>query len=975
MKYIALVMLLTTTGIKILAQTNPLHTKDLKLQEKWVKEQWKKMNLEEKIGQLFMIPAYSNKDAKHTLEIKKYIAKYHIGGLIFMQGTPEKQASLCNIYQKESKVPLMIGFDGEWGLSMRLKNSFKYPWNMTLGAVQNPLLIEEFGRNVGKHCKRIGIHVNFAPVVDINTNPANPIIGNRSFGEDKKNVTQRAIAFTKGLQSNGVLATAKHFPGHGDTNTDSHKTLPRLLFSLPRLDSIELYPYRQMFPKKLAGVMVAHLDIPSLVHKKGTPSSLSYDVVTKLLQKKMNFKGLIFTDALNMKGVIKSDNTKPGAIELAAFLAGSDILLFSKNVPAAIATLKKAWKQKKFTMKRLEQSVKKILKAKYWAGLHHYTPIKEKHIQKNINTIEDKLLFRKLMEEAITLVKNDNHILPITFLEKEKIAYVKIGDEQEDTAFYNSLNLYTKVDYFSDKIPKLLEKLKPYSKVILGYYKSNKSPWEDYKMSASDLKNIQNISDKHTAILHIFTSPYALLQVKDFKNIEAVVTTYQNNIEAQQLAAQKIFGAMGYKGKLPVSIRPFFKVNTGVITEPLLRLSYGIPESVGISSKKLSKIDSVLQRVVQQKMAPGGQILVARYGKVIYHKPFGYFTYEKKQKVTHNNIYDLASITKILGGLPMIMKSQEMGLLSLEDTLGDLLPYLKGSNKEDILLKNALSHYAGLEPWIPFYKETIDTHTATPLPSLYSKTKNSDYTFQVADSLFLKNTFSQTLYQRIAEIPNRKKKEYKYSGLIFYLMNKYFQDQCGKNLSELNHQQFYAPLGATTLGYNPLNRFTKNRIVPSEIDDYFRHQELQGYVHDMGAAMTHGINANAGLFSNANDVAKMMQMYLQQGYYGGKQYFLPKTIATFNKRYFEKEMVRRGLVFDKPSLDTNISASSKYASPESFGHTGFTGTYTWADPTKGILFVFLSNRTYPNMRNNSLGEKNIRTTIHDLIYEAITDHF
>jgi len=952
-------------------QIDPLLTSDAKNQEKWVDSIMKKLTLKQKIGQLFMIQAYSNKEENHTAEIKKTIKKYRIGGLIFMQGTPEKQAQLTNVFQSVSKTPLLIGFDGEWGLNMRLKNSFRYPWNMTLGAVQNNDLIEQFGEQLGTHAKRIGIHVNFAPVVDINTNPENPIIGNRSFGENKYNVTEKANAFVKGMQNTGVMANAKHFPGHGDTSTDSHKTLPFLDFDIKRLDSIELYPYKELFKTKLASVMIAHLNVPSLEPEKGVPTSISHKVVTELLKEKMGFSGLVFTDALNMKGA--ANFAKPGDIDLAAFIAGNDMLLIPENVKVAVKKLKKAVRKNKISKDRLNQSVQKILKAKYWAGLNRYTPIKEDGIQNDISTIKDQLLFRTLMKEAITVVKNNNETLPIKELVNNKIAYVKLGDS-DNLNFTNTLKKYTEVDIVSDKnLDGLSEKLKSYNTIVIGYHKSNETPWKSFKMTPEELTWLEQIAKNHVVILDVFASPYALLDIPDFDAIDAIMVSYQNSEVSQEISAQIIFGAMEAKGKLPISIKMIFPEGTGITTHNLNRLSYSIPEEVGMSSKLLAKIDSVTKIVVDSLMAPGGQILVARNGTVVYHNSFGFHTYDKKQEVKLTDLYDLASVTKITGGLPMVMKSEEAGLLTLDSTLGELLPYLKGSNKDKISVKEALSHVGKIKPWIPFYLKTIDSIDKKPFSKLYRTEESEGFSIKVAENLYLINSYQDSIYKKIAEAPQNKENGYKYSDLPFYLFEKHIKETYHQTLDKLNDSLFYKPLGAKSVTYNPLQKFKKSEIAPTEVDDYYRHQTLQGYVHDMGAAMMNGVSGHAGLFANSNDLAKMMQMYLQGGYYGGKRYFEAKTIDKFNHRYYENDSIRRGLGFDKPDLDPKISAASKFASANSFGHSGFTGTYTWADPANGILYVFLSNRVFPTMSNNKLGDKNIRTEIHNLIYEAIIE--
>ncbi len=950
---------------------DPLLTPDFKLQEKWVDSILSSMTLEEKIGQLFMVAAYSNKDEKHENEIANLIDKYHLGALIFFQDNPIKQVQLTNKYQELSKVPMLIGIDGEWGLNMRLKNTFRYPWNMTLGAISDNKLIETFGEQLGAHCNRMGIHMNFAPVVDVNTNPKNPIIGNRSFGENQVNVADKSIAFIKGLQSKNVVASAKHFPGHGDTSTDSHKTLPQLDFDRKRLDAVELYPYRKIFDAGVTGVMVAHLSIPVLEPNKSMPSSLSYNIVTKLLQEDLGYKGLIITDAMNMKG--SANFASSAEINLAAIMAGNDLLDVPLDIPGTVKLFKSAIISGELTMDRLEFSVKKILKTKYWAGLNNYKPTNTVNLIDELNTVKDEVLFRDLVENSITLLKNEGAIFPIQNLDKQKIAYVKLGDS-DNVDFITTLKKYTNIEVVkSINSSDVIEDLKPYNLVIIGFHKSNLNPWKSFKFSSSELELLQEISKNHKIILNVFASPYSLLQIKNFENIESVLVSYQNSETAQEISAQMIFGALTTKGKLPVSIHDNFSEGDGIYSSNLMRLGYSIPEKVGLDSEMLKRIDSIFKVVIDEEMAPGGQVLVARYGKVIYHKSFGYHTYSKKKEVELTDVYDLASLTKILGGLSLIMKSEEDGLFELDATLGEIMPYLKGSNKDTITLRKALSHNAQILPWIPYYVETLDSITNKPSAALYSEEKTKNYSIKISENLYLKNTFTDTIYKRIATSDLLKRPRYKYSGLIFYLFKKYFKDTYGKEMDVLNEDYFYSRLGANTLTYNPLLKINKSRIVPSEIDDYYRNDTLQGYVHDMGAAMFNGVSGNAGLFGNSNDVAKMMQLYLQKGYYGGERFLNSQTINKFNKRYFLDDNNRRGLGFDKPQLNDKGRATCGCVSDMSFGHSGFTGTYTWADPDTQIVYVFLSNRTHPTMDNNKLGRENIRTIVQQFIVDAIIE--
>lgn len=952
-------------------QLDPLLTKDSDAQRLWVEQKMNGMSLNEKIGQLFMIQAYSNKDAKHRKFIESEIKKYHIGGLIFMQGTPEKQAELNNRYQKKSKIPLLIGFDGEWGLDMRLKKTFRYPWNMTLGAVQNDVLIEEFGARLGVHCKRLGIHINFAPVVDINTNPENPIIGNRSFGENKYNVTEKASAFIRGMQGEGVLANAKHFPGHGDTASDSHKTLPQLLFDINRLESVELYPYSKIFDTGLSSVMVAHLSVPVLEPNPEVPTSISYKVITNLLKEKMGFNGLIFTDALNMKGA--ANYAKPGDIDLAAFMAGNDMLLIPENVGAAVKKIKRALNTGQISMERLEFSVEKILKAKYWAGLNEYKPVALEALNEDLNTVQDSLLHAKLVESSITLLKNQNGIFPIKDLENTKIAYVKLGDAPSDV-FIGMLQNYKNITEVQlDENGQYLNKLKKYSKVIVGYHKSNSNPWKSFKFKQSELDILEKIAAQNEVLLNVFASPYALLDVKSFTNIESVLVGYQNSSYVQEIVAQMIFGAMETRGKLPVSIGNRFQEGTGLRSTNLMRLTYGKPESVGMDGKAFSRVDSLIQYAIEEKMTPGAQILVARYGKVVYQKSYGYHTYEKNKPVINSDIYDLASLTKILGGVPLIMKGEEDGMFDLEDRLDKILPEFEGTNKDTLTVKEMFSHTARLKAWIPFYLETLDSVTHQPLPKYYSTSPNGDFSIKVAENLFLRTDFKDSIYENIKMVEQREKPGYKYSGLAFYIFKKYMEEQLGVGMDEVLTSEFYGPLGAESLRYNAINEFDKDRIIPSEMDSYFRHEKLQGTVHDMGAAMMGGVSGNAGLFANANDVAKMMQLFLQKGFYGGHRYFQSKTMEKFNTRYYVQDSVRRGVGFDKPQLNPEVKNTCGCVSDRSFGHSGFTGTYAWADPDTGLLYIFLSNRTFPTMENNKLGEEDVRTNIQQLVVNAIKE--
>jgi beta-N-acetylhexosaminidase len=963
---ILLILFFSFTGIS--QQIYPLLVENDQLnQKKWVDSIYNSMTLKEKVGQLFMVDVFSSDPKSKNDKIDSLIKNQHIGGIIFSKGGPKRQAKLNNHYQNISKTPLIMAMDAEWGLAMRLDSTFAYPWNMTLGAITNNEIIYKIGKQIGEHAKRIGMHINFSPVVDINTNPKNPIIGNRSFGEDRDNVTEKALSYMRGIQSVGILANAKHFPGHGDTEKDSHKTLPTISFSKKRIDSIELYPYKRLIEAGLSSVMIAHLNVPSLELRANFPSSLSKNIVTNLLQKDLQFNGLVFTDALNMKGA--SNFKEPGEIDLAAFLAGNDVLLISESIPKAQQLIMKAFNDGRIVEARLERSVKKILYAKYKVGLNNYQPVDMNNLVEDLNTPLDNVLYETAMKNALTVLKNKRLIVPVKKLANTKIAYVHFGDDSGEY-FLSQLQKYTKVDWVKAKtLDEYNKKLKEYDLTIIGFHKSNVNPWKEYNFTEIELTRLYEIARNNNVILDVFARPYALLDLKVTSNIEGIIMSYQNSKVSQELSAQLIFGAITAKGSLPVSIGEKFPLNTTNFTRNQNRLQYGTPESVGINSIKLNKIDSLATLGLKEDMMPGAQILVARKGKVIYHKTFGHHTQQKKIKVSDDDVYDVASLTKILATLPMIMELVDNGTINLNTRISELLPDYIGSNKDDITVQQMLSHYAGIKSWIPFYITTLDS-LKQPDIKYYSKNKSKKYSIQVANSMFARNDIKDSIYLQIMESELYPKLNYKYSDLPYYILKEYLENYYEKPMQNLVQHHFYKTLGANNTTYLPLEKFPLHKIPPTEVDDYFRMQKIQGFVNDQGAAILGGVSGHAGLFSNANDIAKIMQMYLWMGSYGTITYLKPETLDLFNTCNYCDVDVRRGVGFDKPQLE-DVGPTCGCVSMDSFGHSGFTGTFTWADPEEEIIYVFLSNRTYPDATNRKIIKNNLRSDIQELIYQSI----
>lgn len=945
--------------------TDPLLSTDYAAQQKWVDSVYSSLTLDQKIGQLFMVMAFSEQGEKHFDQISKNVTENEIGGVIFSLGGPLEQTNWLNKLQSKSKIPLLIGMDAEWGVAMRLDSVQPFPWNMTLGAIQDNKLIEAVGERIGEQAKRLGIHINFAPSVDINTNPKNPIIGNRSFGENKENVSQKGIAFMKGMHKAGILSSAKHFPGHGDTSTDSHLGLPSINFASDRIDEVELYPFKKIINAGISSVMVAHLDIPAI--DSGIPSSLSYKTVQTLLKDSLDFKGLVITDALNMKGA--SGISPKFGIDVAAFVAGNDVLLIPNDVRLAIKKMKRAFKAKLYTPERLEVSVKKILKAKYLVGLGNNKNISTENIYSDLNTKEDDYLIAKAMQNAITVVNNKDNVLP---LDKSKTyGYLSLGDD-EGTFFKNTLIGNIKLKSVDSKIQneQILEQLEPYQEVIISFHRSNASPWKASNFSKKELELIALLAKQHTVILNVFVKPYALSSIKELSEIDALVIGYQNNKESQVATAEILLGKRKSSGRLPVSISSDYPVGHGIDLNGPSELSESSPLEVGLNPETLNNIDALAQIAIDSLMTPGMQILVARHGKVVYNKSFGYHTYEKKRPVLNTDLYDLASLTKILTTLPLIINEVDQGTLSLETKLGALNPNWANSNKSELTIKDVLSHYARLTPWIPFYKETIQEGSLKLNRKYYRKRQSRRYPIKIADNYYGKKSISELISTKILESKLRDSLEYKYSDLPYFFLKDFLEKRYGKPLDIIARDSIYRPLGLKRTSFNPNENLPNQTIIPSEIDTYFRNQELKGEVHDMGAAMQGGVGGHAGLFSNATEVGIIMQLFLNKGRYGNEKFFDSETFDLFNRCLYCEKGNRSGVGFDKPQLSGRGSTCG-CVPKSSFGHAGFTGTYAWADPENELIYVFLSNRTYPTMNNNLLSKHDIRTRIQQYIYDSI----
>lgn len=991
-------------SIQFQLKANPaLNNTETNEAQRWVDSVMNSLSLRERIAQLFMVAAYSNKDQKHVDEIMQLVKDEGVGGLCFFQGGPVRQANLTNRYQKAAKIPLLVSMDAEWGLGMRLDSSISFPRQMTLGAIDDSRLVYLMGADIAKQLSRLGVHINFAPVIDINNNSKNPVINTRAFGEDRDAVTQKGLAYMLGLQDNGVLACAKHFPGHGDTDTDSHYALPKLMHSVERLDSIELYPFRKLIANGVSGVMVAHVEIPSLEQKEKLAASISPKIVSNLLINQMGFNGLIFTDALNMKGV--SDNFKPVELNYLSLLAGNDILLFPSEVKASISKIELEVKKGRFPEEEISRRCRKIIEAKYRVGLNKYKPIVTKNLVSDINKPASELLIRQITEQAITVV-NSSGLIPIMQLDTLSIAYVEVGYDRGNF-FREQMELYAPIvtysintdDQETDFIH-LTKQLQPYNLIIVGLHTLNSRPNKDFGVTPNLSNFLAHLSSRKKIILNVFGSPYALGIMSKTDSISDLVIAYDNTPLTQNLTAQLLFGGIEANGTLPVTAAAGFEMGKGLSVGKQIRLKYTQPEELHMSSLYLQKIDSIANDAIARLATPGMQIIAARKGVVFYNKTFGYTTYTNTNYLADmKTIYDVASLTKIAATLPRTMDLYESGKLNLDAPLSNYIYLSDTSNKNGVIIRDMLLHQAGLEAWIPFFQRTLEPYfpvqplfssslsvnypfqlrpnfflnrNSGPSSKFYSKTASAGKSLLVAKNLYAIDSMNDSVYLWIKKSKLSPRGTYKYSDLGFMLLHKVINSISDTSSEDWLNNELYQKMGMNYTGFNPLKRFEEDRIAPTENDLVFRKQILQGHVHDPAAAMLGGVSGHAGLFSTANDLAKLMQMYLNKGTYGGVEFFAPLTVELFTACASCKTGNRRGLGFDKPEKDaTKQSPVTQQASSLSFGHSGFTGVFAWADPAYELVYIFVSNRVYPDAENKTLNDLDVRMKIHDILYNAV----
>jgi beta-N-acetylhexosaminidase len=941
--------------------------------QQWVNANFKKLSRKQKIAQLMVIrlsEITANEIVFYDKQVEEYIKKYKIGSICLFQGKSVQQATILNRLQGLSKVPLMVCIDGETGVGMRFSDVKPFPDQLTIGAANDAAIAYRVGNAIALQCKRIGIQVNYAPVIDINNNPNNPVINFRSFGEDKYKVALYGTRIMRGMQDAGIIACAKHFPGHGDVAVDSHLDLPVITKSTAQLDSLELYPFKTLIKENVGSMMVAHLYIPAIDTTRNRATSLSPNNVTGLLRNQLSFKGITFTDGLGMKGVAKF--FPQGEASAQSLIAGNDMLCLPGDVKGSIKKIRKAIRKHKLTWNDINAKVKKVLLAKYNLGLDTIKSIDTLSIAADLNK-DINHIKQDVYTNAITLVcQADSDLLPLKGL--NRIAYVGVGLERENNFAiqlqqrYHTNNYYLSYKDDSLKANELLNKVRAnYDAVIIGLHKYTKYPARNFGISKTAVNLLQQLQGEKKVINFVFGNPYGIKNIADSRNI---VACYEDDSLMHNVAIDLLAGKITANGKLPVTVG-HFQYGTGITTKYYLPIVK--PALAGLDSGMLLKIDTIAANAIKQGATPGCVVLVAKNGKIGFYKAYGQLSYDKKEPVTLQTVYDLASVTKISATNVSVMKLYEQGKLDIQKTLGDYLPWVRGTDKAGLKLSDILLHQAGLVSFIPFYRETIDIKTGRPKPGFYRAQSDDVYNIRVAEDMFLRKDWLDTIKTRIVKSKLGAPNKYVYSDNDFIFLGKVVERITGQTLDEYVRNTFYAPLGMTSTTFKPLEHEPINIIAPTEKEKIFRLQQLHGDVHDPGAAMFGGVAGHAGLFSNAYDLAQLYQLLLNGGELNGIRLLKKETIDYFTA--YHSSISRRGIGFDKPEKD-NATSKMPYptlsASPLTFGHTGFTGIGVWADPKYNLLYIFMSNRVNPDGgENNKLSTLNVRGDIQEVAYQAM----
>lgn len=925
----------------------------------WIDATLQRLTLEEKIGQMIMSKAYgyyASAASDESRRLEHVVREHKFGGLILMQGEVYEAAELLNHLQSRADIPLLVGSDFEWGAAMRIRRTTRFPEAMALAATRDSALAFRMGAALGRESRAIGVHQVFAPVADVNINPANPVINVRSFGESPRLVAQMAAAVAAGLRFSGAIATAKHFPGHGDTDVDSHLELPRIGATRARLDSVELVPFRALIREGIGSVMIAHLEVPAVQEgREALPSTLSPSVVEGLLRNELGFQGLIVTDAMDMGALVKNFGSDSAAVR--AVEAGVDILLILPDEDGAVDAIKNAVRTGRIGEERINRSVRKILGAKWDLGLVGDRMVDISAIPAKVGTPEHLLLAREIARDAVTVLRNDG-VLPLERNSRRRMLVIVASDaENYRTEIHRPTSPWPNEvvgDYFLSLVRKrhgasletfrldpssnefdfalLRKKVRDADLLLVPVFSKARSGSGNFGLPAAVGKFLDSlpVSGKPVVLVSL-GSPYAAGAIRDARG---VLCAYSDAEPSTEAAVEVLYGEVPARGRLPITIPDLYPFGAGIdVRQSLIRRD--APESAGFDSDSLARLDSVMARAVRDSAFPGAQLLVARDGAVVYQKSFGGLTYAPESpRVAAATMFDLASLTKVVATTSVIMRLYDDAKLKLDDRVAEYLPEFANHGKEEITIRNLLVHNAGLPPFKRLY--ITCRSAAQAMDSVYQ----TEMIYPTGDSTV-------------------------YSDFDFILLGKIAERITGMPLDWLADSLFFQPLGMTRTQFTPDSLLWPS-IAPTEFDSVVRKALVQGTVHDENAYILGGVSGHAGVFGTAQDLAVLMTMLMNGGSYGGRDYLSAETIRLFTTR--QRSSSSRALGWDTKSENGYSSAGTLFG-PRTFGHTGFTGTSIWADPERKIFIILLTNRVYPTRNNGKIAK--IRPIVHDTVIRAL----
>ena len=917
------------------------------------------MTLEEKVGQLvtaFAYGHYISTDSQEYARLARLVQERHVGGMIMSLGDVYGTAVLLNKLQRLAKVPLLVGADLERGLAMRTRKTTPFPDAMAIGATRDPAFAYKAGRMVAEEARAIGIHQNYAPVADVNTNPANPVINTRSFGDRVQLVQSMVAAFVRGTNDGGIVSTAKHFPGHGDTGVDSHLDLPILALPKNRLDSLELATFRTAIDSGVMSVMMGHLSVPALDSTAGLPASLSTSITQGVLEGELGFRGLIVSDALDMQGIIR--NYSIGRSAIMAVNAGTDLLLMPANDDVALNALLAAARNGDISTQRLDAAVRKVLETKQRLGLHKERLVDLESIGVRVATRYHWDTAREIARHAITVLRNDGGILPLPHAGKKSLVSVILNDVDENRTDvnrpskpfsnepagadfthqlqrrYGGIETY-RLSPLSNRLDfdSVFLRVKQADLAIVSLFMKVRTASgrigmpENLRVFANRLRDLRT-----PTVVIAFGSPYT---IANMPNAKGIVCAYGDSEVLVDACAEAIFGETDVHGELPVSIPGQFTFGDGLDLNKVC-LRKDDPLVAGFDPARLSKIDDIVNAGIRNGAFPCAQVLVAREGLIVYDRAFGTYTYDAgAREIDESSLFDLASVTKVIATTAAVMKLYDEGRLNLDDPVSKYIPQYAQGAKARVTLRHLMLHRGGLPPFKKLWEIC-----KTPQEAL--------------DSVFATQLVAAPGDSTI------------YSDLGLITMGKIVEKITGMTLDSFVLKEYYAPLKMNNTFFNPSHAIWSH-VVPTEYDSVWRKELVRGTVHDENASFIGGVSGHAGLFSTASDLAVFMQMLMNNGTYGGVQYLGEKTIVDFIRTKSPGQ--ERWIGWDMRSPVG--SSSGQYFSASSFGHTGFTGTSIWADPERHLFVIFLTNRVYPTRANSKISK--VRPQLHDAVMRALLD--